>query len=50
MTASPDKDRKSELAGMETPPVVPSDAWEAAREKLLVTEKTLTKARDALRD
>lgn len=48
MAASTDKDRKSELAGMETPPVVSHEEWEAARETLLVKEKTLTKARDAL--
>lgn len=48
MTASSGEDRTSDLAGMETPPVVPRDEWEAACEKLLVKEKTLTKARDAL--
>lgn len=48
MAASTDKDQKSELAGMETPPVVSHEEWEAARETLLVKEKTLTKARDAL--
>lgn len=48
MVASADKDRTSELAGMETPAVVSREEWEAAREKLLVKEKTLTKARDAL--
>ena len=48
MAASTDRNRKSELAGMETPPVVSREEWEAAREKLLVKEKTLTKARDVL--
>ncbi len=48
MTASAGKDRKSELAGMETPPIVPREEWEAAREKMLIKEKTLTKARDEL--
>ena len=31
-----------------TPPVVSNDEWEAAREKLLVREKEVTRARDAL--
>lgn len=48
MIASSGKDRTSDLAGMETPPVVSGNEWEAAREKLLVKEKKLTKARDAL--
>ncbi|MEO7365842.1 MAG: DUF899 domain-containing protein [Sphingomicrobium sp.] len=30
------------------PPTVTADAWEAARQKLLVKEKSLTRARDAL--
>ena len=33
---------------MDTPPVVTADEWEAARERLLVQEKELTRARDAL--
>jgi predicted dithiol-disulfide oxidoreductase (DUF899 family) len=33
---------------METPPVVPAHEWEAARQRLLVKEKELTRARDAL--
>ena len=33
---------------MNTPPVVSPQEWEAAREKLLVEEKALTRARDAL--
>src|SRR5256884_8616801 len=33
---------------MNTPPIVSSEEWEAAREKLLVKEKELTRARDAL--
>ena len=33
---------------MKTPPVVPPQAWEAARVQLLVKEKALTRARDAL--
>ena len=33
---------------MKTPPIVPPQEWEAAREELLVREKELTRARDAL--
>ena len=34
--------------GHDTPPVVSSQEWQAAREQLLVEEKKLTRARDAL--
>jgi predicted dithiol-disulfide oxidoreductase (DUF899 family) len=33
---------------MDTPPIVSQQEWDAAREKLLVKEKGLTRARDAL--
>ena len=33
---------------METPPIVSPEEWEAARQQLLVKEKELTRARDAL--
>jgi predicted dithiol-disulfide oxidoreductase (DUF899 family) len=33
---------------MNTPPIVSLEAWEAAREALLVKEKAMTRARDAL--
>jgi len=33
---------------MKTPTIVPQQEWEAARERLLVKEKELTRARDAL--
>ena len=33
---------------METPPIVSPEEWPAAREVLLVKEKELTRARDAL--
>jgi predicted dithiol-disulfide oxidoreductase (DUF899 family) len=33
---------------MKTPPIVSREEWEAAREELLVKEKQLTRARDAL--
>src|SRR5687767_7965584 len=35
-------------AAMHTPPIVSADEWEAARRQLLVKEKALTRARDAL--
>jgi len=34
---------------MNTPPTVALQEWEAARQRLLVKEKELTRARDALR-
>ena len=37
-----------ELRGLKTPPVVSSEEWEAARQQMLVKEKELTRARDAL--
>jgi predicted dithiol-disulfide oxidoreductase (DUF899 family) len=40
-------DRKEHLA-MSTPPIVSGQEWEAARQQLLVKEKSLTRARDAL--
>src|SRR5262245_55759342 len=33
---------------MNTPPIVSAEEWEAARQKLLVKEKELTHARDAM--
>ncbi len=33
---------------MHMPPVIPPQAWEAARQELLLKEKALTRARDAL--
>src|SRR5262245_11442698 len=33
---------------MDTPPIVSPEEWEAARQKLLVEEKQMTRARDAL--
>ena len=38
----------NELQGLDTPPIVTAQDWEAARERLLVKEKELTRARDAL--
>ena len=36
------------MATMKTPPIVPTKEWEDARAQMLVKEKALTKARDAL--
>ena len=33
---------------MKTPPIVSAQEWEAARQELLVKEKELTRARDAM--
>jgi predicted dithiol-disulfide oxidoreductase (DUF899 family) len=33
---------------VKTPPIVPADEWEAARDRLLVEEKEMTRARDRL--
>jgi predicted dithiol-disulfide oxidoreductase (DUF899 family) len=41
-------DQKSAPLAMKTPPVVSPAEWEAARERLLVKEKALTRSRDAL--
>jgi predicted dithiol-disulfide oxidoreductase (DUF899 family) len=48
MTTSPEKGRKSARLAISTPPIVSPQEWEAAREQLLVKEKALTRARDAL--
>jgi hypothetical protein len=37
-----------ERLAMHTPPIVSAQEWEAARQKLLVKEKALSHARDAL--
>src|SRR6202166_4313404 len=37
-----------EQVAMNTPPIVSPQEWEAARQQLLVKEKALTRARDAL--
>jgi predicted dithiol-disulfide oxidoreductase (DUF899 family) len=39
---------KKEDEGMKTPPIVSSEDWRAALEKLLFKEKELSRARDAL--
>ena len=48
MTTSAENGRKGWQPAMHAPPVVSSQAWEAAREQLLVKEKAQTRARDAL--
>ena len=46
--SSPETISKEGKHAMHTPPVVQAKEWEAAREQLLVKEKALTRARDAL--
>src|SRR6267142_2272547 len=41
-------DREGAPLAMNTPPIVSPQEWQAAREQLLVKEKALTRARDAL--
>ncbi|WP_038107681.1 thioredoxin family protein [Variovorax paradoxus] len=48
MTTSTENGKKGTAPAMHTPPVVSPEAWEAAREQLLVKEKAQTRARDAL--
>ena len=48
MTTSAENGRKGRQPAMHVPPVVSSQAWEAAREQLLTKEKAQTRARDAL--
>jgi hypothetical protein len=46
------KEKEGELRNelpTNTPPVVPAQEWEAARQQLLVKEKALMRARDAPR-
>jgi predicted dithiol-disulfide oxidoreductase (DUF899 family) len=48
MKTSAKSARKSDQPAKHTPPVVSPDAWEAARQQLLLKEKAHTHARDAL--
>src|SRR5712664_3954200 len=48
MTTSPENKQKGGQPAMHTPSVVSSQEWKAAHEQLLVKEKALTRARDAL--
>src|SRR6516162_7682419 len=43
-----DQEHNGEQPSMRTPPSVSPAAWEAARQQMLVKEKALTRARDAL--
>src|SRR5579859_5031197 len=43
-----EKHMEKKQLGMKTPLVVSAEAWEAAREQMLVKEKAFTKTRDAL--
>jgi predicted dithiol-disulfide oxidoreductase (DUF899 family) len=47
-SAERDKEHGKAHLGLNTPPIVPPEAWEAARQHLLVKEKALTRSRDAL--
>src|SRR5262245_23266659 len=47
-TTSPETGRKAGRNAVNAPPIVSSQEWEAAREQLLLKEKALTRARDAL--
>src|SRR5688572_4250561 len=42
------KGRKAGQEAMKSPPIVSAQEWETARQQLLVKEKELTRARDAL--
>src|SRR5579862_6407599 len=42
------RERPMNESKMQTPPVVSKEAWEAARQAMLVKEKSFTRARDAL--
>src|SRR5215467_10091541 len=43
-----DTDKKKGRIAMKTPPIVSPQEWETARQQLLVKEKAVTRARDAL--
>ncbi len=47
-TMTPAGNARQEQHAMKTPPIVSAEKWQAAREKMLVREKELTRARDAL--
>jgi predicted dithiol-disulfide oxidoreductase (DUF899 family) len=47
-TKTLEKDQNGEQPAVRTPPIVSPEAWEAARQQMLVKEKALTRARDAL--
>src|SRR5215475_12608898 len=43
-----DMEHSKERLAMKTPPIVSQQEWEAARQQLLMKEKTLTRSRDVL--
>jgi predicted dithiol-disulfide oxidoreductase (DUF899 family) len=43
-----DTQQRKEHLGMSTPPIVSAEAWAAARQQMLVREKAVMRARDAL--
>ncbi len=47
-TKTVENERKGEQPAMRTPPIVSPQDWEAAHQQMLVKEKTLMRARDAL--
>ena len=47
-TKTLEKHRNREQPVMRTPPIVSPEAWEDSRQQMLVKEKALTRARDAL--
>jgi predicted dithiol-disulfide oxidoreductase (DUF899 family) len=47
-SSSPQKTRKDRSQSMDIPPVVSPQEWDAARQRMLVKEKAMTHARDAL--
>src|ERR1700751_1663482 len=48
MTKSPGNDRKGGQLVMHTPPIVSPQAWEDARQQMLLKEKAQMRAHDAL--
>jgi len=48
MQTAPENGRNGGPPAMHMPPIVSPQAWEAAREQMLVKEKALTRTRDAL--
>ena len=48
MQTSQETDRTGGKLAMNAPPIVSPQAWEAAREQMLVKEKAFSRARDAL--
>lgn len=48
MTTSSENSQRSELLGMQTPPIVSREAWEAAHQQMREKEKAVMRSRDAL--